>query len=246
MRLAALADLHFAKNSQGALQPLLAEITGRAEALAICGDLTHHGLPDEAVALVKELAAVRIPMIAVLGNHDHHSGQGAEVQRILSDGGIHVLDGDTFELAGVGFAGVKGFAGGFGRRMLEPWGEGLIQQFARESAEEALKLDSALARLKNGLHVALLHYAPIDQTVEGEPREIYPFLGSGRLEEPLNRHQVAIAFHGHAHHGRLEGRTTAGVPVYNVSMPMLERHRPDHPPYRLLELTAEKQVAFVD
>jgi Icc-related predicted phosphoesterase len=202
----------------------------------LCGDLTHHGLVEEAVALARDIATLRIPILAVLGNHDHHSDQQDEIKRVLADSAIRLLDGDAVDVRGVGFAGVKGFASGFGRRILEPWGEALIKQFVHEAVEESLKLESALARLRSQRRVALLHYAPIEETVRGEPLEIYPFLGSSRLEEPLNRFQVAAAFHGHAHHGAPEGRTSGGVPVYNVSMPLLRQTYPDRPPYRVIEV----------
>src|SRR6185503_4060245 len=146
-----------------------------------------------------------------------------EVASILRDVGVRVLDGDAHEVLGVGFAGVKGFAGGFGRRALGPWGEPIIKQFVKEALDEALKLETALGRLRTERRVALLHYSPVASTVEGEPLEIYAYLGSSRLEEPLNRYPVSIVLHGHAHRGQLEGRTKAGAPVYNVSMPLLAR-----------------------
>jgi Icc-related predicted phosphoesterase len=158
-----------------------------------------------------------------------------EVRQILVDGGVHVLDGDSFEIYGVGFAGIKGFAGGFGRRALGPWGEQIIKMFVHEAVNEALKLESALARLRTDRKVVIMHYAPIEGTVEGEPREIYPYLGCSRLEEPLARYAVNAIVHGHAHNGSAEGRTSGGSPVYNVSLPLLRRLTPDHP-YKLLEI----------
>jgi len=175
-------------------------------------------------------------VLAVLGNHDHESGFPEEVVRILTDAGVKVMEGDGVEVAGVGFAGIKGFCGGFGQRTLEPWGEAIIKQFVREAMEEALKLETALAKLRTRQKVAVLHYAPIAATVVGEPTEIYPFLGSSRLEEPLNRYGVAAVFHGHAHRGSLEGRLTAGAPVYNVAMPLLKKAFPDRPPVRFVEI----------
>lgn len=234
--MAAVADLHHSKESQASLVPLLEPLAKDADVLLICGDLTHHGLVEEAQALVRDLGTLRIPILAVFGNHDFHSDQVDEIRKVLSDSPIRLLDGDAVEVGGVGFAGVKGFASGFDRRVLEPWGEPLIKQFVRETVEESLKLESALARLRASQRIALLHYAPIGATVEGEPREIYPFLGSSRLEEPLNRFQVVAAFHGHAHHGTPEGRTSTGIPVYNVSMPLLRQVQPDRPPYRILEV----------
>lgn len=239
VRLAAVGDLHIKKTSQGQLAPLLAPVNDRADVLLLCGDLTDYGTPEEARILAKELTtAVRIPIVAVLGNHDYESGQSAEVCRILTDANVKVLDGEAIEIAGVGFAGVKGFAGGFGRGTLGAWGEPGVKQFVQIALDEALKLESALARLRTARRVAVLHYAPIRETVEGEPLEIYPYLGTSRLEEPLNRHPVNVVFHGHAHHGALEGRTSKGTPVFNVAMPLLLQSFPDKPPFRVFELPA--------
>jgi len=240
VRLAAVGDLHIKKTSQGQLAPLLASVNDRADVLLLCGDLTDYGLPEEAQILVKELmSVVRIPMVAVLGNHDFESGQQDEVCRILTDVGVKVLDGEATEIAGVGFAGVKGFPGGFGRGTLGGWGEAGVKAFVQEAMNEALKLESALARLRTPRRVAVLHYAPIRATVEGEPLEIFPYLGTSRLEEPLNRYPVNVVFHGHAHHGSLEGRTARGTPVFNVAMPLLMRSFPDKPPFRIFELPLE-------
>jgi Icc-related predicted phosphoesterase len=237
VRVGAVADVHFAKTSESALQPLLTQVSEAADVLLLCGDLTDYGQPDEAHLLAKQLAAaVRIPIVAVLGNHDYESGKQSEVRTILADVGVKVLDGDACEIDGIGFAGVKGFAGGFGPSALAPWGEEAIKRFVQEAVDQMLKLESALARLRTPQKIALLHYSPIQGTVEGEPHEIFPFLGSSRLEEPLNRYSVAAVFHGHAHRGQLEGRTTAGAPVYNVSMPLLQRSFADRPPFRVLEL----------
>jgi Icc-related predicted phosphoesterase len=236
VRVAALGDLHCTKTSQGAFQPLFSRIAESAEVLLLAGDLTDYGLPEEARVLVKEMSAVRIPTAAVLGNHDIESGKDAEICQILADAGVVVLNGDACEMHGIGIAGVKGFGGGFGRRALGPWGETIIKQFVREAVDEALKLEAALARLRTKQIVALLHYAPIAQTVDGEPLEIYPFLGSSRLEEPIGRYPVSLVVHGHAHRGQLQGATKTGVPVYNVSMPLLMRTFADKPPFRAFEV----------
>ena len=231
VRLAAVGDLHYGKGSRGQLQTLFSAVT-RAEAdiLLLLGDLTDYGLADEAVELARELTSgIKIPIIAVLGNHDYESGAVTDITRILTDAGVHMLDGETIEIQGIGFAGVKGFAGGFGRGVLGPWGEEAVKRFVHEAVNEALKLESALARLRTSAKIALLHYAPIAQTVEGEPREIWPYLGCGRLEEPLSRYQVTAVFHGHAHHGALEGKTASGTPVYNVSLPLLLATNPEQP-----------------
>src|SRR5438876_7581136 len=243
VRIAAIGDLHCTKTSQGAFQPLLARIAEAAELLLIAGDLTDYGLPDEARVLARELTTLRIPTVAVLGNHDVESGKEAEVRQILSDAGLVILDGDATEIHGIGIAGVKGFGGGFGQRALGPWGEGIIKQFVHAAVDEALKLEAALGRLRTSQLITLLHYAPVQQTVDGEPLEIYPFLGSSRLEEPINRYPVSLVFHGHAHRGQLEGATTSGVKVYNVSMPLLTRRFADRPPFRVFDVTAAPSVS---
>ncbi len=240
IRIAAIADLHCSKTSQGAFQPLFARVSESADVVLIAGDLTDYGMPEEATVLARELTALRIPAAAVLGNHDVESGKAAEVRQILVDAGLVVLDGETCELRGVGIAGVKGFGGGFGCRALGPWGETIIKQFVHEAVDEALRLEAALARLRTKQLVALLHYAPIQETVEGEPREIYPFLGSSRLEDPIGRYPVSFVLHGHAHRGQLEGKTQTGVPVYNVSMPLLTRTFADRLPFRVFELPADE------
>lgn len=206
------------------------------DVLVLCGDLTDYGLPDEARGLAKELVGgVKIPIIAVLGNHDYESGVAPEVVAALREAAVTVLDGDTVEIRGVGFAGVKGFAGGFGRGVLGPWGEEATKRFVHEAVNEALKLESALARLRTPTRVAVLHYSPVQSTVEGEPREIFPYLGCSRLEEPLARYAVSFVFHGHAHNGTPEGRTTNNAPVYNVSLPLLQRLTPEQP-FRIVDV----------
>ncbi len=239
VRVAAAGDIHCTKTSEGVLSPLFAQMVECADVIALCGDLVDYGLLDEAQVLVKELGIAlkaKVPVVAVLGNHDYESGQPEVVKQILCDGGVTILDGDAIEINGIGFAGAKGFCGGFGRRSLEPWGEIAIKSFVREALDEALKLEMALARLRTRNRIAMLHYAPIQATVEGEPPEIFPFLGSSRLEEPINRYEVSAVIHGHAHHGTPEGKTSTGVPVYNVSMPLLRRSFPDRPGFRVLEL----------
>jgi len=239
VRVAAVADLHCAKAmAAGTFQPLFAQVAERADVLALAGDLTDYGLPEEARLLVRELSAAKVPIVAVFGNHDYESERHDEVKQILTDGGVSVLDGDSVEIHGVGFAGVKGFAGGFGERALQSWGEPILKRFVREAVDEALKLESALARLRTSHRIALLHYSPIRATVECEAPEITPFLGSSRLEDPLNRYPVFAVLHGHAHRGSLEGRTATGVPVYNVALPLLRRRYPDQPAFRIIEVPA--------
>jgi Icc-related predicted phosphoesterase len=223
--------------SHGLFQPVFSQIAQSADILLLCGDLIDYGLAEEASILARDLAQVKIPILAVLGNHEFESGQQEKIQQILSEVGVLFLDGEAHEVQGVGFAGVKGFAGGFGERALEPWGEESIKRFVHEAIAEALKLESALAKLRTAQRVALLHYSPIHATCVGEPPEIFPFLGSSRLEEPLNRYPVTAVFHGHAHRGTLEGRTRNDVPVYNVAMKLLQRAFPERPPVRIVEIS---------
>ena len=243
VRIAAVGDIHLGgKGLDPPLQILFGQVSQHADVLALCGDLTDRGDPEEAKLMAKALATVTVPIVAVLGNHDYECGKEAEVGRILGDAGVRVLDGDAHEVLGIGFAGIKGFAGGFGRRALGPWGEPTIKQFVREALDEALKLETALGRLRSERKVALLHYSPVVETVVGEPYEIYPYLGSSRLEEPLSRYPVDVVFHGHAHHGAPEGRTKNNVPVYNVSMMLLQHTYPDRPPFRIVELSVGRST----
>jgi Icc-related predicted phosphoesterase len=236
VRVAAMSDIHCGKTSQGTLAPVLAQAVEHADVLVLCGDLTDYGLAEEARVLVKELAAVHVPIVAVLGNHDFESGEEGAVTDILTAAGVQMLDGGSCEVMGVGFAGTKGFAGGFGRGTLGAWGEATVKNFVNEAVHEALKLETALARLRNVPRIAMLHYAPVRDTVVGEPLEIFPFLGCGRLEEPLARYPAVAVVHGHAHNGCEEGKTSHGTPVYNVAMPLLKKNAPDRPPVRIIEV----------
>lgn len=240
VRVAAMSDVHYAKTSAGALQSVFAQVAEQADVLVLCGDLTDYGLVEEAKVLAKDLTtSVKIPVVGVLGNHDFESAQETEVTKILTDAGVRMLDGDSVEIHGVGFAGVRGFCGGFGRGALGAWGEPIIKQFVHEAVNETLKLETALARLKTLHRIAIIHYSPVQDTVVGEPEYIFPFLGSSRMAEPLDRYQVTAVFHGHAHRGTVEGKTTSGIPVYNVALPLLQATYPDRPPFWLLELPRE-------
>jgi Icc-related predicted phosphoesterase len=239
VRFAAVGDLHVTRESAGSLRTLFAQISAAADVLLLCGDLTDYGTAEEAHVLAEELAAVAVPIVGVLGNHDYESGTPEAVCETLTKAGVRMLDGEAIELHGVGIAGAKGFAGGFGRGSLGAWGERAIKLFVQEALEESMKLESALAKLRTPRRIALLHYSPIAATVAGEPVEIFPFLGSSRLEEPLLRYPVDAVFHGHAHRGTMEGRTINGVPVYNVAKPLLQRSRPEQPPFRLVEIPRE-------
>jgi Icc-related predicted phosphoesterase len=234
LRIAATANLHYGKHSRGMLHDAFAEISGSADILLLCGDLTDYGLPEEADELVADIrAAVRIPIVAVLGNHDFESSQPETISKVLDEAGVNVLNGEAIEIAGVGFAGIAGFGGGFGRRMLNAWGEPLIKQFVQESISHAVRLEQALGKLQSEKRIVVLHYSPIRTTLEGEDPEIYAFLGSSRLEELINRFKATAVFHGHAHNGILDGKTSTGIPVYNVSAPAL---RKTGKPYRIVEL----------
>lgn len=244
LRIAAVADIHVKKSSAGTLQPLFAQASEQADVLLLCGDLTDYGTLEEGRILAKEItASLRIPSIGVLGNHDCESNQEKDLVDMLTDAGVVMLDGDSYELHGVGFAGVKGFAGGFGRRALGAWGEQIIKNFVHEAIEEALKLEAALARLRTPQKIGVLHYSPIQATVNGEPPEIIAFLGSSRLEEPLDRYRVNAVFHGHAHRGSPEGRTKGNAPVYNVAMPVLATAFPSEPPFRVIEVPCGEEAA---
>jgi Icc-related predicted phosphoesterase len=223
VRIAAVGDLHYDSSNRSTLRDLFLEVNRAADILVLCGDLTTTGSPEQVRAFAQELSAVRIPMVAVFGNHDHDGGAVEEASAILDEVGVRVLDGRQVVIEGIGFAGVKGFAGGFGRGTLAPFGEPLIKEFVQHAIDEALKLENALRSLETKEKVAVLHYSPIVETVVGEPEAIYPFLGSSRLLAPLETHGATVVFHGHAHHGTLEARTPAGVPVFNVALPVLRQ-----------------------
>jgi len=237
MRIAAAADLHYNRTSKGALKDLFSMASQEADVLLLCGDLTDYGLPEETALLADDLHAhVRIPVLGVLGNHDFESGHPEEVRRMMEEAGVVMLNGTSHVIGDVGFAGTDGFGGGFGDRMLSAWGEPEIKQFVQAAVEQALKLEQALSALETERKVVVLHYAPISDTVVGEPPEIFPFLGSGRLEAPINQYHASVVFHGHAHRGSPEGRTSTGIPVYNVSIPLLRHAFPDRLPLRLFDL----------
>jgi len=236
LRVAAIGDLHVHQDSGDFLKSLFEGISQNADVLALCGDLTQLGLPAEAKRLANDLRACRIPIVAVLGNHDYQSGQAEEVKEILREAKVNVLEEtETYELKGVGFAGTKGFGGGFGRHMLTPFGEEGIKHFVGESVNEALRLEVALNALRTEKVVVVLHYSPIAQTCVGEPPEIFPFLGSSRLVETIDQFDVNVIFHGHAHHGTYQGNTMKGVPVYNCCIQLLRQLMPEQP-YALVEI----------
>lgn len=225
LRLAAASDLHCRGSEHSArLREMVRAINGEAQALVLCGDLTDRGLVDEAKALAEALSGLTVPCAAVLGNHDYDHGAAAEISRILCEAKIEVLDGDhVVFLDQLGVAGVKGFCGGFGSATLQAFGEGPIKAFVQEAVSEELKLESALAQLDTPRKVVIMHYAPVPETCVGENPEIRPYLGTSRLSAPVDLYGADVVFHGHAHHGSVEGRTGKGVPVYNVAVPLLRK-----------------------
>lgn len=228
VRIAAVGDVHVRENDRGKWTDYFKEVSRSADVLVICGDLTDTGDEMEAQVLADELKACSVPVVAVLGNHDHEKGRHKLIRQILLKEGVHMLDGEAVVIHNIGFAGVKGFGGGFNKHMLSFFGEGAMKAFVQEAVDEALHLERALSRLDAENQaikkIAVLHYSPISETIVGEPEAIFPFLGSSRLAEPIDRHNVVAAFHGHAHIGTLEGETSGGNKVFNVSKPVLMKN----------------------
>src|SRR5215212_6750948 len=226
-RIAAVADIHVKDSDKGKWVSYFKEVSKQADVLLICGDLTDTGDEVEAQVLSEELKACSVPVVGVLGNHDYEKGRHKLIRQIVQNENVHILNGESVVVADIGFAGVKGFGGGFDNHMLSMFGEGAMKAFVQEAVEEALHLDRALARLdaehQNIKKIAVLHYSPIKATVVGEPEAIFPFLGCSRLAEPLSRRGVVAAFHGHAHVGTLEGEAAGGVKVFNVAKPILSQ-----------------------
>ncbi|HYF69580.1 MAG TPA: metallophosphoesterase [Ohtaekwangia sp.] len=226
-RIAAVGDIHVRESEKGKWAEYFQEISRQADVLLICGDLTDTGDEVEAQILADELKSCTIPVIAVLGNHDFEKGRHKLIRQVVQSENVHILDGEAVVIGNLGFAGVKGFGGGFDNHMLSMFGEGAMKAFVQEAVDEALHLERALSRLdaeNNSIQkIAIMHYSPIKETVIGEPEAIHPFLGCSRLAEPLNRKNVLAAFHGHAHIGTLEGQTSAGVKVFNVAKPILQK-----------------------
>src|SRR6266852_6370679 len=235
MRIAATADLHHSAQTLGILKEQFGRVRDEADVLVVAGDLTNFGRPEEMEPLLSVLVRLRIPTIAVLGNHDYEGGKEAELIRMMTSEGIKVLDGTGYERDGVGFAGTKGFIGGFGRGVLTSFGEPEIKAFVKASIDEAIKLERAMSQLRTPKRVIVLHYSPIAGTVDGEPPEIYPFLGTSRLAEVVDRHGADLVLHGHAHHGAPEGRTAGGIQVCNVATTLLQAQQPSAL-YRIFEL----------
>jgi Icc-related predicted phosphoesterase len=223
LRIAAIGDLHVMEDSVAPYRELFAEISTVADVLVLCGDLTNFGRTKEAEILAEDIRASSIPVVGVLGNHDYECGQPEVVREILQSAGMTVLDEQAIEIENVGFAGVKGFMGGYGRGELAPFGEPIAKAFVDEAMNEARKLENQLRTLRTERSVAVLHYSPVVDTIEGEPPEIFQYLGSQRLCDPIDRFEhVKAVVHGHAHHGKFEGRTPLGKPVYNVAQFVLK------------------------
>jgi Icc-related predicted phosphoesterase len=240
IRVAAVGDLHFGTDSRGMLQPGLRHLSDRADLLLLAGDLTRCGGPEEIAVLAEELRDVRVPIVAVLGNHDYHADREDEVGAILERAGAKVLEGDAvaFDVDGVrvGIAGTKGFGGGFRGAHGSDFGEPEMKAFVGHTKMLSDRLQRALSGLKADLRIALLHYAPIEETLAGERLEIYPFLGSYLMAEAVDRAGADLVLHGHAHHGTEKGRTPAGIPVRNVAQPLI-RHA-----YNVYTLDASRHV----
>jgi len=227
IRLAVVADIHWHAERRPSYRHHFDQVHEVADILVLPGDLTGQGLLEEARSLCQQLRRVTIPIIAVLGNHDVHSRHDDSIPHLLEDAGVMLLNGKTARLQinglSVGFTGTKGFCGGFGARCLTPFGEREIKEFIAVTRDEAAKLENGLKSLETDIRVAVLHYSPVAETLEGEPVELYPFLGSSLLSEPVDRVGADIILHGHAHHGVERGATQSGIPVRNAALPVIGR-----------------------
>jgi Icc-related predicted phosphoesterase len=227
IRIAAVGDVHIDKDVLGRFRPALEELPDRADALLVAGDLTRHGTVDEARCFATEFGGLGVPVVVVLGNHDHQSDQQAQVTDVLTETGITVLEGDAtvLEIRGqrLAIAGVKGFGGGFAGACASNFGEREMKDFVGTTEVIADRLTEALQSVRADALVALTHYAPVPETLVGEPLEIYPFLGCYQLGKAIDSAPTSLALHGHAHHGSERGRTPGGVPVRNVAHPVIKQ-----------------------
>jgi Icc-related predicted phosphoesterase len=235
LRIAATADIHVRVGDEERLRTLVRDAARDADVLVIGGDLTDLGHLEQAEVVLEILGACPIPVVATLGNHDHESGNAAELTRLLEESTIHLLDRSSIVIDSVGFSGVKGFCGGFDQTIANSFGENLFKAWVTEGILEAEALKNELRGLETERRVAVLHYAPIRATVEGEPPEIHAFLGTSRLAHALDEGGATVAFHGHAHRGPFKGKTPCGVPVFNVSVPVLEEEGFERP-YHVVEV----------
>jgi len=227
IRVAAVGDVHMDVDLLGRYRPALEQLPERADALLLAGDLTRHGTPDEARCAAQEFGGLDVPVVAVLGNHDYHSDQEEAVADVLREAGIVVLEGDSvcLQTAGgrLGVAAVKGFGGGFAGRCASAFGEPEMKAFIGVTERSANTLEKCLQELDCEVRVALTHYAPVPETLQGEPLEIYPFLGSYLLGEAIDEGKADLALHGHAHMGSERGVTPGGVRVRNVAHPVIKQ-----------------------
>jgi Icc-related predicted phosphoesterase len=244
IRIAAVGDVHVDKDVVGRYRPALEELPGRADALLVAGDLTRHGTVEEARCFAKEFGGLQVPIVVVLGNHDHQSDQQDAVAQVLTDSGITVLECSTtvLELHGhrLGIAGAKGFGGGFAGACASNFGEREMKMFVGHTEEIAGRLGEALRSVECDALVALTHYAPVPETLVGEPLEIYPFLGCYQLGQAIDSAPTALALHGHAHIGSERGRTPGGVPVRNVAHPVIKQA---YNVYQLLTDSVDSELA---
>jgi Icc-related predicted phosphoesterase len=243
IRIAAVGDVHVDKDVVGRFRPALDKLSEVADALLIAGDLTRHGTVDEAKCFATEFGSLEVPVVVVLGNHDHQSDQQDALTEVLTDSGITVLEGTSTVLTlnghRLGVAGVKGFGGGFAGASASNFGEREMKNFVGTTEAIAARLEEALAGVECDALVALTHYAPVPETLIGEPLEIYPFLGCYQLARAIDSAPTALALHGHAHHGSERGRTPGGVPVRNVAHPVIKQA---YNVYQLLSDNADEEL----
>jgi Icc-related predicted phosphoesterase len=227
IRVAAVGDVHIDADVVGRFRPALEEVGDHADVLLLAGDLTRHGSAEEAHCVAREFRGLPVPVVAVLGNHDYHSDQSAEVATILTDAGLTVLEGTSTIVDSpggrVGIAGVKGFGGGYTGKCASAFGEPEMKDFVRTTERSAGLLAAALGGLDCDIRIALTHYSPVPDTLVGEPPEIYPFLGSYLLAQAIDAGSATLAVHGHAHRGTERGLTPGGVRVRNVAHPVIRQ-----------------------
>lgn len=225
IRVAAVGDIHVGSDCEGCVD--LAEAGGDADILLLAGDLTRLGTVAEAKILAGELAGMAIPVVAVLGNHDYQSDMPADVSGVLEQAGVWVLEGDNVVIelgeTSLGIAGSKGFGGGFAGACATEFGEPEMKAFVAHTRRMAERLEQSLSSLEADVRIALTHYSPVEATLEGERREIYPFLGSYLLGEAIDKAGANLALHGHAHAGTEKGATPCGIPVRNVARPVIQK-----------------------
>ena len=236
IRLAAVADIHLGLDSHGVFDDLREELEHSSDLFVIAGDITRHGTAEEAKVAGAELSSLTVPTVAILGNHDHHSGEEREVRAILEDSGVTMLENEStiIEVDGttVGVAGHKGFGGGFLGACGSDFGETEMKAFVRHTMRGAHRFGEVLSELETEVKIAAVHYAPIEETLEGERLEIFPFLGSYLLGQAIDSGGADLAIHGHAHAGKERGTTPGGVPVRNVAQAVIGR------PFKVYELGA--------